>query len=171
MVMMQGTDGNARGRRQGLRARAAAERERAIDGLVERAEQQGGCTDRMFWTLHYDFELAPVTTNLQQLREVGLEVPPAEGLDERALQRHLWEVIETLADLGVFLLHTDHLDDRSLYALLEGKVLRDPVRDLPPSPGVVEFIDLGARAEAGAVAVTDRDRFLPKPEQPHAPPE
>ena len=171
MVMMQGTDGNARGRRRGLRARAAAERERAIDGLVERAERQGGCTDRMFWTLHYDFELAPVTTNLQQLRDVGLEVPSAQGLPERALQRHLWDVIETLADLGVFLLCTDHLDDRALYELLEGRVLREPVRDLPPSPGVVEFIDIGATIAPNTAPVTDRDRFLPKPDQPHAPPE
>ena len=80
-------------------------------------------------------------------------------------------MIETLADLGVFLLHTDHLDDRSLYALLESRVLRDPVRDLPPSQGVAEFIDLGARAQAGSAPVTDRDRFLPRPEQPHESPD
>jgi len=160
-----------RARRVGLRAGAAAERERAIGALVERAEREGGCTDRMFWTLHHDFQLAPMTTNLRQLREVGLDVPPASDLGDRALQERLWEVIETLADLGVFLLHTDHLDDRALYDLLERAVLRDPVRDLPPCAGVAEFIDLGARAAPGAPGVADRDRFMPRPEQPHAPPE
>lgn len=170
MVMTR--DGRqGRVRRRGLRAVAAADRERAIDALVERAEREGGCTDRMFWTLHHDFQLAPMTTNLQQLREVGLDMPPADDLGDRALQERLWEVIETLADLGVFLLHTDHLDDRALYDLLERGVLREPVRDLPPSAGVAEFIDLGARATPGAPGVADRDRFLPRPEDPHAPPD
>ena len=112
-----------------------------------------------------------MTTNLQQLREVGLDMPPADDLGDRALQERLWEVIETLADLGVFLLHTDHLDDRALYDLLERAVLRDPVRDLPPCAGVAEFIDLGARAQPFAPSVVDRDRFMPRPDQPHAPPE
>jgi hypothetical protein len=170
MVMTR--DGRqGRVRRQGLRAEAAADRERAIDELVEQAEREGGCTDRMFWTLHHDFRLAPMTSNLQQLREVGLEVPAESGLADRELQAALWEVIETLADLGVFLLHTDHLDDRALYGLLERQVLREPVRDLPPSAGVAEFIDLGVRAEPGAPSVADRDRFLPRPETPaDAPP-
>ena len=163
--MVMTTDGRAgRGRRRGLRAGAAEERARAIDRLVDQAEREGGCTDRMFWTLHYDFHVAPMTTNLQQLREVGLEVPAATDLADRALQQHLWEVIETLADLGIYLLHTDHLDDRQLYALLQGQVLREPVRDLPPSEGVSEFIDLAAKLESGPPSVVDRDRFLPKPD-------
>ena len=154
-----------RARRVGLRAVAAAERERAIDALVARAAMQGSCTDRLFWTIHYDFELAPVTTNLEQLREVGVYMPPEGELPhDSLLQRQLWEVIETLADLGVFLLHTDHLGDRELYRLLEGRILREPVRDLPPSEGVAEFIDVGVWAGANAPQVADRDRLLPRPE-------
>lgn len=157
-------------RRRGLRAEAAKARQRAIDGLVERAERQGGCTDRFFWTLHYDVELAPVTTNARQLQEVGVELPPAESFqDEPGLHRHLWEVIETLADLGVYLMHTDHLSDRELYRLLEGRILRESVRDLPPSEGVAEFIDIGVRAGPDAPSVANRDRLLPKPEQPPQP--
>jgi hypothetical protein len=152
-----------------LRAGAAAERERAIDALVERAAMQGGCTDRLFWTLHHDFEVAPLTTNAEQLREVGLELLPEADLDDRQLQQRLWEVIETLADLGIFLVRTDHLDDRTLYRLLEGQVLREPVRDLPPSPGVHEFIDLAARADPDVPAVTQRDRYLPCPEPVQSP--
>jgi hypothetical protein len=158
-----------RARRVGLRAGAAAERERAIDALVERAAMQGGCTDRLFWTLHHDFEVAPLTTNAEQLREVGLELLPEADLDDRQLQQRLWEVIETLADLGIFLVRTDHLDDRTLYRLLEGQVLREPVRDLPPSPGVHEFIDLAARADPDVPAVTQRDRYLPCPEPVQSP--
>jgi hypothetical protein len=154
-----------RARRVGLRAGAAAERERAIDALVERAAMQGACTDRLFWTIHYDLELAPMTTNLQQLREVGVSMPPETDLpDGSLLHRHLWEVIETLADLGIYLLRTDHLDDRELYRLLEGRILREPVRDLPPSQEVSEFIDIGVWAGSEAPRVADRDRLLPRPE-------
>jgi hypothetical protein len=169
MVMTK--DGRqARVRRRGLRAAAAQARERAIDGLVEQAEREGGCTDRFFWTLHYDIELAPVTTNARQLQEVGVELPAADSFhEESGLHRHLWEVIETLADLGVYLMHTDHLADRELYRLLEERILRESVRDLPPSEGVAEFIDLGVWASPDAPAVADRDRLLPKPEQPPTP--
>ncbi|MFZ4722868.1 MAG: hypothetical protein ACOYMI_06930 [Phycisphaerales bacterium] len=154
-----------RARRAGLRTGAAAERKRAIDALVERAAMQGACTDRLFWTMHYDFELAPLTSNLEQLREVGVYMPPEADLPEGSLlHRHLWEVIETLADLGIYLLRTDHLSDRELYQLLEGRILREPVRDLPPSEGVSEFIDVGVWAGSDAPKVSDRDRLLPRPE-------
>jgi hypothetical protein len=169
MIMIHdGHRAAGRPRRRGLRAEAAGRRERRIEELVTRAEAAGAPGDRMYWTLHHDFELAPLTTNAEQLREVGVDLPPDEQLDDRQLQQQLWEVIETLADLGVFLLRTDHLDDRALYRLLEGHVLREPVRDLPPSPGVSEFIDLAARAGPDAVSVTTRDRFLPQPETPPA---
>ena len=168
MVMTK--DGRqGRSRRRGLRAEAAAEREQAIDELVARAERQGGCTDRMFWTLHHDMEVAPITSNARQLEEVGVALPPEDALrDDRDLRNHLWEVIETLADLGIFLLRTDHLSDRELYRLLEGRILREPVRDLPPSSGVHEYIDLGVWAGSDAAKVADRDRLLPVPEAPPA---
>ncbi len=167
MIMTSDGQGSAgRARRQGLRPQAAAERQRRIDDLVARAKAAGGCADRMFWTLHHDFELAPMTTNAEQLREVGLELPPEGTLTERALSEHLWEVFETLADLGIYLVNTDHLDDRSLYKLLQERVLQEPVRDLPPSPGVHEFIDLAARAGPEVQPLTQRDRFLPRPEAP-----
>lgn len=165
MVMTKGVC-RGRSRRIGLRAQAAAERQRAIDGLVERAERDGGCTDRLFWTLHYDMEMAPITSNARQLEEVGMELPPEDAWrDDGQLHRHLWEVIETLADLGIFLLRTDHLSDRELYRLLEGRILREPVRDLPPSAGVHEYIDLGVWATPDAAKAVDRDRMLPKPDR------
>jgi hypothetical protein len=165
MVMTK--DGRAgRSRRRGLRAEAAADRERAIDALVDQAQCAGGCTDRLFWTLHYDMEVAPITSNARQLEEVGVVLPPEDAWrDDGELHRHLWEVIETLADLGIFLLRTDHLSDRELYRLLEGRILREPVRDLPPSAGVHEYVDLGNLAGLDAPRVEDRDRLLPKPDR------
>jgi hypothetical protein len=171
MIMTQEEQGGGRARRRGLRAQASERREAEIDRLVQQASERGGCTDRMYWTLHYDFEQAPMTTNMQQLQEVGVDMPPEAELNDRALQQQLWEVIETLADLGTYLLRTDHLDDRALYRLLHEQVLREPVRDLPPSEGVSEFIDLGVRAPADAQPLVQRDRFMPRPEAPPMPSE
>ena len=161
-----------RPRKRGLRADVSKQREKAIDQLVVDATERGDCVDRFYWMLVYDLEMAPMTSNLKQLTDLGLAVPAPDDLDERELHEKLWEVVESLGDLGVFLLHTDGLSDRDLYSRLFHEILTEPVRDLPPTEGVSEFIDLlggaarahdeGTTAESGKKV--DRDRFLPKPE-------
>ena len=161
-----------RPRKRGLRADVSQQREKAIDQLVADAAERGDCMDRFYWMLVYDLEMAPMTSNLKQLTDLGLAVPPPAEMDERELHEKLWEVVESLGDLGVFLLHTDGLSDRELYSRLFHEILTEPVRDLPPTEGVSEFIDLlGGAAQACAsgedvevVVKVDRDRFLPKPE-------
>lgn len=153
----------------GFEARREAKRRlrtEAIDRLQDEAKRAGGITDRLYWTMVYDFELAPLTTNLAQLRELGIEVPPAGTLDESALSSRLWQVIEGLARLNVYLVSTDHLSDRDLYDRLESRVLREEVREVPPEPGVREYIDLGA-SEGGLDRVSSgRDARLPRPLDP-----
>jgi len=161
-----------RPRKRGLRADVSQQREKAIDQLVADAAERGDCVDRFYWMLVYDLEMAPMTSNLKQLTDLGLAVPPPAEMDERELHEKLWEVVESLGDLGVFLLHTDGLSDRELYSRLFHEILTEPVRDLPPTEGVSEFIDLlggaaqahdeGNATESGKKV--DRDRFLPKPE-------
>ncbi len=171
-----------------------AERAASIDRLIEEASDRGDCTDRMYWTLLYDFEHAPLTTNLRQLADTGFEPPTVDGLSEVELGTWLWEMIETLGELGVFLVHTDHLGDRELYRRLVEEVLVEPVRSLPPGAGVSEFVDLVGgdddaqrliyqrfyasdpereswrerRGESIAACAPpyDRDRFLPRPDGP-----
>lgn len=150
-------------------------RHREIDRLVEQARRRGGVVDRLYWTMVHDFELAPVTTNRAQLAAIGIEVPPACELDDQTLSTRLWEVIRGLARLRVFLLDTEHLDDRALYDRLEREILREEVREVPPEPGVREYIDLGSgdpSVRSGETAcsspVTDlpgrgRDDHLPRP--------
>ena len=167
-----------------LAARRQA-REQAIDRLQERAGRQGDVTDRLYWTMVYDFEIAPLTTNLEQLRELGISMPPPSTLDEATLVEVLWRVIRGLARLDVYLVHTDHLDDRSLYTMLHDRVLREAVRAVPAGSGVHEFIDLSFGEEPDddlseeaylakwtpdgeLLQVVDRDRFLPTPESPHS---
>jgi hypothetical protein len=166
------TTPSARPRKRGLRADVSKQREKAIDQLVVDATERGDCVDRFYWMLVYDLEMAPMTSNLKQLTDLGLAVPSPDNLDERELHEKLWEVVESLGDLGVFLLHTDGLSDRELYSRLFHEILTEPVRDLPPTEGVSEFIDLrGGASQAQSndecvqvIVKVERDRFLPKPE-------
>ena len=105
-------------------------RNEKIDALVQKAQAENDCTDRMYWTLIHDFEHAPLTTNLEQIKDAGLE----------------WTTVDQLAvclgKIGVYLIHTDHLSDSELKDRLVNGILIEPVRDLPPDSGVHEFIDL-----------------------------
>lgn len=95
-----------------------------------------------FWQSVAAYEQAPVTTHFQQLEEYGIELPAPESLDERRLRAKLWEVIEALARLRVFLSQTDHLSDRDLYALLWRELLREPVKDISLDNSSAWHIDL-----------------------------
>ena len=119
-------------------------RERAIDRLHSAAIVERGIEDRGYWTLVHDLELAALTTNLKQLEEIGVEVPMTETLEDDELRETLAAMIRGLAELEVYLLHSDHLDDRALYRRLRDDVLMDQVRDLPPRIGCREWIDLAS---------------------------
>lgn len=125
-----------------LHERKRRDRAEAIDRLVADARERGGCTDRMYWTLVHDFERADWTTNLQQLAEIGVVPPPPSDVGDTELSLVLWDLIDALAGLGVYLIHTDHLTDRELYEQLMLHVLCEQVRDLPPDASVHEYIDL-----------------------------
>jgi len=138
-------------------------RRREIDRLVDEARRAGGVVDRLYWTMVYDFEMAPLTTNLQQLKNLGIDVPAADDLDDSELGERLWAVIHGLARLQIYLLDTEHLDDRALYERLEQRVLREKVREVPPEPGIREYVDLGPRSdsESGECEFEPDDPRLP----------
>jgi hypothetical protein len=126
----------------GNRRRMHAERVRAIDDLVAKARASGGIADRFHWTLVYDLEMAPLTTGRALLLEHRIVPVPPQDLDTAdALHDELWTVIEALAACGVFLVNTDHLDDRDLYGRLYYRILDEPTRALPPESEASEFID------------------------------
>ena len=141
-------------------------RNQAIEDLISQATAKGDCTDRMYWTLIYDFEHAAMTTNLEQLQEIGIFPVMLDQLTQQETAEALALIINGLAKLGIFLLHTNHLTDGELYERLVMKILAEPVRDLPPDSGVHEFIDItGGQPEVEVVEICNRDAGLPKPKE------
>jgi hypothetical protein len=66
------------------------------------------------------------TPPAQDLAEHNIPLlPPAEITDE-TLTPILWELLHNLAQRGFYVLHTDHLSDRELYAELWERGLREP---------------------------------------------
>lgn len=62
---------------------------------------------------------------MDQLQRTGAApIPPAELTDE-TLPAKLWELLHHLACRSFYVLHTDHLSDRELYAALWNCGLRD----------------------------------------------
>jgi hypothetical protein len=71
------------------------------------------------------FEQATERQPFEVLLGSGISLPPASELSETALNAKLWEVINALSLMSIYLENTDHLSDRELYALLWDDVLRE----------------------------------------------
>jgi hypothetical protein len=95
-----------------------------------------------FWREVLACETAPWTTNFQQLVEAGVELPEPEALADAALGAKLWEVIDRLAAIRVFLSDTDHLSDRELYTALWHEVLREETRAIGDDPAAAYHVSL-----------------------------
>ena len=137
-------------------------------------------------------ENGPFTTNFDQLIVAGVQLPEPETVDDAQMHATLWTVIYALAEVGVFIEHTDHLSDRELYSHLWHHTLREEVPDIDDDEGVWHVDVLGGWSEKDMQAFLryyaddeqrqawrtdfsgedlppredppyDRDRHLPKP--------
>jgi hypothetical protein len=119
------------------------DRQKRIEELKRRAEElvggemktgeSGECppdVEEGFWKHVVAYEEAPWTTHFQQLEKSGVSLPAPETLNDQELTAKLWEVINKLAELRVFLDDTDHLSDRELYTKLWGDALREETKDM-----------------------------------------
>ena len=118
------------------------------DLLFEESEEFSPEMRAQFWVSVAAYEQAPTTTHFQMLEESGLALPAPESVDDGRLTIKLWEVIEGLARLRIFLSQTDHLSDRELYELLWRDVLRETIKDLPLTASSAWHIDLAGSGSA-----------------------
>src|SRR5215218_5314070 len=72
-----------------------------------------------------EYETAEPISLLRLLENAGLEVPAPDQLDGPTLSGKLQEVIQRMATLGAYLLHTNHLSDPELYEYLYRQGLRE----------------------------------------------
>ncbi len=118
--------------------------EKTIEDLKRRAEELTGgqmeigslddCPSEVeegFWKYVVDYEEAPWTTNFQQLESAGVSLPAPDSLKDDELTAKLWEIIQKLALLHVFIEQTDHLSDRELYTHLWTDSLREETKAMP----------------------------------------
>ena len=134
------------------RIQAAKSSDKSREKSGDKLSAAGG--ERFAAAIAHDMELDLSTTNRQQLMEIGIELPPIGGAPSSSDEVHqlLWRVIYGLARLGIFLVDTEHLDDRALVTLLLDRILNDSVPDIPPNDDMTEFIGLCDPSTMGAAS-------------------
>src|SRR5262245_27491007 len=126
--------------------------ESRIEALKDQARQRAGGMMRScdsdelsaderehFWRRVMDFENALLVTDAQRLHDAGIDLPEPDAMDDAQLKAKLWQVIEALAGMRVFITSTDHLSDRQLYDRLWRHSLRE---EEPIVPGYTDHVDL-----------------------------
>lgn len=102
-----------------------------------------------------EYETAEPISLFRLLENSGLEIPPPDQLDEPSLSLKLKEIVERMASLGAYLLHTNHLADRELYNYLYLDGLREEAVLFPENQSYAYMIDL-----TGSGSETDNQIYL-----------
>jgi hypothetical protein len=89
-----------------------------------------------------EYETAEPISLMRLLENSGMEVPAPATLEKDALRIKLKEIIERMASLGAYLLHTNHLSDCELYDYLYHDGLREEAVLFPENPSYAYMIDL-----------------------------
>lgn len=95
-----------------------------------------------FWEYVAAFEQAAWNQPFQVLIESGISLPSPDELDDSQLTAKLWEVVNALSLLHVYLHHTNHLSDRELYVQLWSDLLREEMVMPPDNADFACHIDL-----------------------------
>ena len=129
-----------------------SDQEERIAKLREEVEKRGGSTmslesmpadmEEEFLRHVLEYENAEPISLLQLLNNSGLQVVAADELDDETLTTKLKEIIDRMALLGAYLIHTDHLSDRALYEYLYHDGLREEAVLFPENPSYAYMIDL-----------------------------
>jgi hypothetical protein len=138
-------DGQQEDRQQEDRIEALKRRAEELCGDEMNAETMDDCPaelEEAFWKYVVDYEEAPWTTNFQQLENAGVSLPSPDSLNDEQVTAKLWEVIQKLALLQVFIEQTDHLSDRELYSHFWTESLREETPLMPMTANSAYHIQL-----------------------------
>lgn len=135
------------------------EQDERISRLRQELEKLGGNTytfdsmpaemEEEFLRQVLEYESAEPISLFRLLENTGLEIPAPDQIDDDALTNKLKEIVERMASLGAYLMHTDHLTDRELYNYLYFDGLREEAVLFPENPSYAFLIDLtGSGSEA-----------------------
>jgi len=122
-------------------ARLRAELEK-LGGTTMALESMPADMEEEFLRHVLEYETAEPISILGLLENSGMEVPATDTLGDDALRIKLKEIIERMASLGAYLLHTDHLSDRELYNYLYQDGLREEAVLFTENPSYAYMIDL-----------------------------
>ena len=89
-----------------------------------------------------EYETAEPISLFRLLENSGLKLLVPGSLTDDDLRPKLKETIERMSSLGAYLLHTNHLSDRELYAYLYNDGLREEAVLFPENPSYAYMIDL-----------------------------
>ena len=128
------------------------DQEKRIAKLREEIEKLGGSSmsfeampadmEEEFLRHVLEYETAQPISLFTMLENSGVEIPPPAEVSDAQLPPKLKEIIEAMASLGSYLLHTNHLNDRQLYGYLYTEGLRDEAVLFPENPSYAYMIDL-----------------------------
>lgn len=122
-------------------AKLRAELEK-LGGSTSTLESMPADMEEEFLRHVLEYETAEQISLLRLLENSGLEVPAPESLDDDALKLKLKEIIDRMASVGAYLLHTNHVTDRDLYEYLYNDALREETVLFPENPSYAYMIDL-----------------------------
>jgi len=89
-----------------------------------------------------EYETAQPITLLSLLENAGVEIPLPADMDDASLHPKLLEIIDHMASMGAYILHTNHLSERELYKQLHDESLREEAVLFPENSSYVYVIDL-----------------------------
>ena len=114
------------------------------------SDKLSGDAREEFWRRVVDYENAPLVTDAQRLHDAGIDLPDPDAMDDSQLTAKLWQVIEALAGMRVFITSTDHLSDRQLYDTLWRDALREEQPFVPGSTGHLDLVSTGSEEDTHA---------------------
>jgi hypothetical protein len=113
-----------------------------LGGSASSLESMPADMEEEFLRQVLEYENAEPISLFRLIENSGLDIPPPDQLDEDALIIKLRAIVERMATLGAYLLHTNHLTDRELYVYLYSDGLREEAVLFPENPSYAYMIDL-----------------------------